>query len=293
MNPPTPNKAVRIGPDSQPVFPCWLWCPQENAWAHANHTQAEIAERFTARWWPFTHYHPDQETAPTFAPEEKPCHVCGEPESKPGSSVCSATHGQHAPSVPAVEGVREVIERVVIGFSDTETEIENGPRELDPFEQMQVNEILSALTPYLAPAQRTNNFDLAERIAGVLLNEPDKNNLDNRVAFAAVVDRVLPVLSSHPTGKQAEGVRDTQMLDFLQQYMTGSGYPIQLKSGRDEEGARQNHVELTVGIGSGPWQKSFRSPPGGITLRSCLAHAMKLEGQAALRSSSQTGEGRG
>ena len=60
----------RITSDNPPQFPCWLWCPQENVWSHATHTQAKIGERFTAGWWPFTHWHAGIER-PTVQPAQE------------------------------------------------------------------------------------------------------------------------------------------------------------------------------------------------------------------------------
>lgn len=70
MNTPS-NEPRRITEVDPPVFPCWLWCPQEHSWSHATHTQGEIAERFTCGWFPFTHWLPDQPTAPTCVPEPR------------------------------------------------------------------------------------------------------------------------------------------------------------------------------------------------------------------------------
>lgn len=57
--PPTPNKAVRIGPDSQPVFPCWLCRVQSNggiAWSR--YSEKPVLMDSLYHYW-----HPDSETA--------------------------------------------------------------------------------------------------------------------------------------------------------------------------------------------------------------------------------------
>lgn len=127
MNPPTPNKAVRIGPDSQPVFPCWLYRPKSALLHWPQCARGWFREEFS---YPtsyllsqgITHYRPDQPEAPTFAPEEEPCHICGEPDSKSGSSVCSAAHGQIAPDW-VMEAAHDIcdIENICIGgdYSDS------------------------------------------------------------------------------------------------------------------------------------------------------------------------------
>lgn len=151
MNPTTPNKAVRIGPESQPVFPCWLWIPESESVADAYWYRLlpENADADRRRWSQPTHWHPDQPEAPTFAPEEEgvPCidrlsagfHAAVERDRLAGTSspdwvmeaakkllvvtnipeherenliaVNANIIRQHAPkrapSVPAVEGVRE------------------------------------------------------------------------------------------------------------------------------------------------------------------------------------------
>lgn len=92
----------------------------------------------------------------------------------------------------------------------------------------------------------------------------------------ACVDRLStpPATPSEPT--------DGERLDLLQQYLDGSGYAIQLKSGNFEDGARQRRIVLTVGIGSGPWQKVFTPPQGHTTLRHLLDHVRRVERRAAM-----------
>ena len=70
-------------------------------------------------------------------------------------------------------------------------------------------------------------------------------------------------------------ITDTQRIDKLEEWLCNDGYPIQLQSGTDDTIAHQIQVTITTGINSGPYQRIYKSPPGGITLRSALDTAIK------------------
>lgn len=219
MNPsPTPNEAVRITAESQPQFPCWLHHPNTtySKWSYwAMHDDA-IGDGFT-------HWHPDQETAPPFAPEEDNYEAVkkevGLNQSSPvpdwamahASDVViahEAVYGQipessvlrcaiadkiarHAPSVPAVGGVREAVE-AALPRDSANKHIVSWPRDYAET----VDRILAALAPYLAPAQRVSPDEDSDKARALRILE-----------LGLPLDESVPgVTAPHPTGKQAEGV---------------------------------------------------------------------------------------
>ena len=68
MNTPTNQPPHRITPENPPQFPCWLWHCSTDSWRRFNR------DTFIDRVEPalFSHWHPDQPTAPTAVPEATP-----------------------------------------------------------------------------------------------------------------------------------------------------------------------------------------------------------------------------
>lgn len=58
----------RITPENSPQFPCWLWSSTHEEWQRWMRNDAEELEE-PYRYYAFTHWHPDQPTAPTAQPE--------------------------------------------------------------------------------------------------------------------------------------------------------------------------------------------------------------------------------
>ena len=67
MNTPTNQPPHRITSENPPQFPCWLWTVGDNFrsgfWLRYVHTRPVAV--------PYTHWHPDQPTAPTAVPEAR------------------------------------------------------------------------------------------------------------------------------------------------------------------------------------------------------------------------------
>ncbi len=96
--PPAPDEdAVRaITPESQPVFPCWLWVAYRPlsggvpSWEYLS-----MAPDMAA--WNVTHWHPDQPTPPTVTPAQPKREVTGTPTKTPLEHVlwmCRAEDSQ-------------------------------------------------------------------------------------------------------------------------------------------------------------------------------------------------------
>ena len=64
MNDTNESQVRRITPESQPVFPCWLWLPiAKHHWFRLSGGLALDISKVG-----FTHWHPDQPHAPTDIP---------------------------------------------------------------------------------------------------------------------------------------------------------------------------------------------------------------------------------
>lgn len=78
MTTPQPNQLpeevkppYRVQQPFMPVFPCWLWNSRNDSWFRVSGGMAKELDHIHAG---FTHWHPDQPTAPTTRPEPAPQH---------------------------------------------------------------------------------------------------------------------------------------------------------------------------------------------------------------------------
>lgn len=101
------TKIHRITPDCQPVFPCWLWDAREQEWGRASFGPCDIYLGEMSS--DYTHWHPDQPTAPTQRPDDEfLCDKCGIGYYLPSGRCdhCNQSHARvpastaPAPSVP-------------------------------------------------------------------------------------------------------------------------------------------------------------------------------------------------
>lgn len=257
MNPtPTPNKAVRITADLSAIpFPCWIYCnhPDIGWWRCLGLAMFENDSMKDA--FPDTHWLPDSSVRPSFAPEEdkpeKP--ETTKPTGRLYDSVESMCIGEGIP-VPLGAATRDMNGKPdcqYCGGTGRVSYSAGGESRLD-------------MCGCHAPSVPAVGGLIRERVRGTLelikLNSPSLE-----AATGQMLAALAPYLAPQPTGKQAEGVRDSELIDFIQ--------------------AHAGSVRL-----------QWKGPVGRWLIEKRIKHPFETDIpdlRAALRSSNQTGEGRG